>query len=433
MPPKLNSSSSISKAGLSNTIIIQCQDKNSHFRMAFHDWREHCSLVIEVESTFGLSQIYKVFNALQTWRQARGSKTMSHSSTTFFSQIPSSEAKAQGTSDYSLAHDRTVSHNHMAELYRRIGQGFCGTVWSDPTGLTDTLAMKREDGGPGRSLYNDYLMHQAALQSLLARPSKIFIPSCHQYISPGHQAWWCENLPRFPPEFQIPCNTLLTDRIPPFSKIVRDTLIDLYCPEALKTSIRSSLPDEDCLIRPYLGRRRRAGMTQSRFKAFSLRNSPLHVDQMEELGLDGALYAQVMAETLAVLYWEARIDANDVEFVLAPAPVSRDHSVSSEEALDRDTVIKSCFLGEHVVWILDFDCCRTMSLNERGVEQAVAAFWRNDPYYPRPRSGNVKDESLWTVFRETFLDTSGAILRPESPEASLPTLWIDLVEQRGKL
>ena len=293
--------------------------------------------------------------------------------------------------------------------------------------------MKREDGGPGRSLHNDYLMHQAALQSLRTRPFKIFIPSCHQYISPGHEAWWSENLPRFPPEFQIPCNTLLTDRIPPFSKTVRDTLIDLYCPEALKISIRSSLPDEDCLVRPYLGGRRHAGMTRSRFKAFSLRNFPLHVDQMEELGLDGVVYAKVMAETLAVLYWEAHIDANDVEFVLAPAPPGKDHSASSEGALIHDAVIKSHCLGEHVVWILDFDCCRSMALDGKGVEQAVAAFWRNDPYYPRPRSGNVKDESLWTVFKETFLETSGAILRPGSPGVGLPTLWMDLVEQRGKL
>lgn len=189
----------------------------------------------------------------------------------------------------------------MAEVFRRIGQGFCGTVWADATGSTGAHAMKREDGGPGRSLYNDYLMHQTVFQNLGFSLSTAYVPGCYQYVSSDHQAWWDEHLPKFPKKFQISCNVLVTERIPPFPKAVRNNLIDLYCPESLKSSIRSSEPDQDCLIRPYLGRRRHF-QPQSRFKAFSLRNHPLHLDQIESLGLDGALYAQIMAETLAILY-----------------------------------------------------------------------------------------------------------------------------------
>ena len=192
-------------------------------------------------------------------------------------------------------------HTNIAESYRRIGQGFCGTVWADPTVPTGTRAMKREDGGPGRSLYNNYLMHQAVFQSLYSSSSTAYVPGCYQYISSDHQAWWDEHLSRFPKKFQISCNVLVTDRITPFPKAVRNTLIDLYCPEPLKPSIRSSEPDQDCLIRPYLGRRRHF-QPQSRFKAFSLRKHPLYLDQIEGLGLDGALYAQIITETLATLY-----------------------------------------------------------------------------------------------------------------------------------
>lgn len=42
---------------------------------------------------------------------------------------------------------------------------------------------------------------------------------------------------------------------------------------------------------------------------------------MEELGIpdqDMRGYAEVMAETLAIMHWVVRVDANDVEFVLAP-------------------------------------------------------------------------------------------------------------------
>lgn len=234
---------------------------------------------------------------------------------------------------------------------------------------------------------------------------------------------------KVPKGLQIPCNTLLTDRIQQFPEFVQNTIIDMYCPESLKSSIRLSEPDRDSLIRPYLGRRRCFGV-QSRFKAFSLRNYPLHVDRIEDLSLDEFLYARIIAKTLAVLYWKAHIDANDVEFVLAPPP-SSDRAVPTNEALAPQSIISSDTLGEHVVWMLDFDCCRRMPLDEKGVEQAVEAFYRNDPFYPRPRQGNSKDQALWTFFKDRFLEASEAILEHGSPEACLPALWIELVLGRA--
>ena len=64
-----------------------------------------------------------------------------------------------------------------------------------------------------------------------------------------------------------------------------------------------------------------------RFQAFSLRNYPLHLDQMEELAIPFdhlESYARAMAETLAVMHWGAGMDGNDVEFVLGSHPASRD-------------------------------------------------------------------------------------------------------------
>lgn len=52
-----------------------------------------------------------------------------------------------------------------------------------------------------------------------------------------------------------------------------------------------------------------------------MRNLPLHLDQMEEVGLfqhDMSLYARIMAEALALLHWIGKVDGNDIEFVLAP-------------------------------------------------------------------------------------------------------------------
>jgi len=345
----------------------------------------------------------------------------------------------------------------MTPQLRRIGQGFCGTVWAAPISDDDddstqpAQAIKREDGGPGRSLLNDFTMHQTILTALSPSTSAIRVPSCHAYIRSDNQAWWSTHLSRFPEQYQTACNALITQRIPPLPEHARNNLIDAYCPAALQSSILSSEADRDCLVRPYLGRRRHR-VRQSRFQAFSLRNFPLHADQIEELGLDGNLYAGIMAETLAELYWRAHIDANDVEFVLAPPappqspPKVSNNNTNKEEttgiikkatptnttaATDSDpTIIESEVLGRHCVWILDFDCCRIMSMTESGVEQAVMAFWRNDPFCPRPGREEIKDQELWDTFKERFLEVSEEMVANDGPESQLPALWVKLVEQR---
>ena len=306
-------------------------------------------------------------------------------------------------------------------MYRRIGQGFCGSVWSPPTDPESTLAIKREDGGLARSVHNDYIMHRRIL-STLAPSCTIRITACQEYISAEEASWWSPRILRFPKEFQVPCNALVTERIPPFPLAVREKLIDLYCSPSLKPSIKTSEPNTDCLIRPYIGQGRRSASHPLRPRAFSLGNYPLHMDQIEELGLDSMLLARTMAETLASIYWLAHIDANDIEFVLAPLPSDPNPSKHT---------ISSRTLGDHALWILDFDSCKDMSFDETGVTQAVEAFFRNDPFFPRPGRDDVRDQELWQEFKMRFLEASRAIIKPGSLEARLPSLWADMVEKRG--
>lgn len=169
---------------------------------------------------------------------------------------------------------------------------------------------------------------------------------------------------------------------------------------------------------------------QSRFNAFSLRNYSLHIDQIKELGQPCDLYARIMAETLALLYWKAQVDANDVVFVLAPPRTH--HSMNPKADGAHPSIINSHILGDYAVWILNFDCCRDMSLDEAGVEQAAAAFCRNDPYYPRPKPDDPEIQEPWEKFKKWFLEEREAILGTESPEARLPALWVGMVERRGR-
>ena len=62
------------------------------------------------------------------------------------------------------------------------------------------------------------------------------------------------------------------------------------------------------------------------------------------------------------------MDANDVEFVLALPRES--HVIQSEGHSTYPITIKSQILREHIVWILDFDCCKHMPLDGIGAEPA---------------------------------------------------------------
>lgn len=280
---------------------------------------------------------------------------------------------------------------------QNIGRGACGTVWACETGP----AYKREDGNPARFLRNDFEIHKRVLEArktlMELRKSnqiQIQIPSCHKFIDGEDKEWWAANRERFPyAQGYVSCNMVEVERIPSFEESTRKLLIRKFCARGLRRKINQNEPDRDCLVRPYLGRRRihtRDSETLSQFKAFSLRNYPLHEDQMEELGIpveDRRRYAQIMAETLALMHWIAGVDANDIEFVLAPCTDNENGQIEN-------------VLGTHSVWMLDFDLCRDMTKDEDGIGKAVKAFWRNDPFYPRP--GNP----LWDTFREQYKRTS---------------------------
>ena len=108
------------------------------------------------------------------------------------------------------------------------------------------------------------------------------------------------------------------ERIFPLPKPTRDALIDLYCPGIGREAAGTNAANKDCLLRPLLGRKRQS--SGSRLNIFSLRNFKLHLDQIQEIGLDARELAYAMADAMAVLHWHTKIDAMDVEFVLGSSP-----------------------------------------------------------------------------------------------------------------
>ena len=309
----------------------------------------------------------------------------------------------------------------------RIGYGSCGTVWADSSRYTDidqcpsALVLKRGDGLPDRSLANEALMQKHILSTLQSPSFSSMLQSGHQVNFPAQITFlqptssrWAGILPRLPSDFTA-CQALISERIMPLSRSSRSLIVEKFWngPENMRDSIVDDKRNEPCLLRPYLGRRRTqaagSGGTErkSMLKSISLRNYPLHADQIEALGLPSGEYASAMADALAFLLWEAEIDACDVEFVLA-----RPRSATDKQEYPRfgTSLFTSGALEPHALWVLDFDCCQKLSMDTAGVQRAAERFWRNDPYYPTPDVKCQEDALLWETFKNRFLATSAKIM-----------------------
>ncbi|KAM0260048.1 hypothetical protein ACHAQJ_002972 [Trichoderma viride] len=296
--------------------------------------------------------------------------------------------------------------------------------------------MKREDGSTGRSISHEYRVHQKITRaSIRSNFTSFAIPQSVGFLSTKNNAAWSVILPRLPSDYTA-CNAIISEKIIPVKASARRLLVQKFRPDINIEEIMRSQSNEHCLIRPYLGRRRyhqseieaSTGESRRRLRALSLRNYPLHMDQMEQLGIDPSGYAVAMADALAFLHWVAKVDGNDVEFVLAQPRCQSDTSSSTRA---RDICYNNtAIFGPHVVWILDFDLCREISLDEEGVDQANNAFWGNDPFLPRPGSNNLADQRLWTIFQGRYIESSAATLH-EEPDCikRLPGLFIEQIKR----
>ncbi|PTB71595.1 hypothetical protein M440DRAFT_1386262 [Trichoderma longibrachiatum ATCC 18648] len=322
--------------------------------------------------------------------------------------------------------EELISSTALTQL-ERIGQGRCGTVWavrcSSACDNHTHLAMKREDGSTGRSISHEYRVYQKVTRAFLQSDFTTFaIPRSVGFLDAEDDAAWSLILPRLPPDYAA-CNAIISEKILPVEASARRLLVQKFRPDVDAEEIMRSQSNEHCLVRPYLGRRRY-------HQTLSLRNYRLHMDQMEQLGIDPRGYAVAMADALAFLHWVAHVDGNDVEFVLGQPRCRPDTSSPSTRIQGICSDTNTAILGSHVVWILDFDLCRDMALDKEGVDQANRAFWGNDPYFPRPGSRNLADQTLWTIFQDRYMASSAAALHKE-PDCikRLPGLFIERVKR----
>lgn len=307
-------------------------------------------------------------------------------------------------------------------LFPQIGKGQCGTIYA----LKGTTMVIKLPNATQKvdELFRDCQFHAlisttfSSLPDTLSTLYNINVPKMGLWVDPAASHFWQLYNSKFPNTdvITVPNYGLVSERILPVPLPVRSALVDALFPKESKPCKEAFLAkpeNRDCLIRLYLGRR-----SESRppLDNTHLRNFPLHIDEMEHLGLDTSSYAQTMAQTLAILHWKVGIDANDVEFVLGRAPqIKLDSTISQLQSATKDTASglwKTDFGGQGVsMWLLDFNQCATFTKDEAGLKKLVDGFWWNDPYYPRP--GNAP----WEVFCERYLGVSREFEGSGWPEA----------------
>ena len=333
-------------------------------------------------------------------------------------------------------------HALSSPCLRGIGWGSCGKIYLQLG--TNHVFKKAINGNIILSdecrLWNDLIMHKKIEEvidshNVSSDTIPVLVPRVYRYISKADE-WWKTHDHLFPPEDRTPENLLISEHIPPIHAIGRNALMDYFCPEKLRPGAKLQDSNKDCLIRLYLGKRR-DHITRLRPGAktyFGIRNFPLCLDQMEDIGLDIMAFASVMAETLALLHWEAEVDAADIEFVLGGGPCLTHKPLPRFDQLRHlaaDTSTDTTGSGTDGpvtrMWLLDFNQCQTIPMNEIGVDQAVKRFLDNDPYYPRPSTESV-DERLWLHFQQRYIAASRQILNG-SRHSDLPFLFIEKLKR----
>ncbi|KAK0652369.1 zinc finger protein-domain-containing protein [Cercophora newfieldiana] len=312
--------------------------------------------------------------------------------------------------------ETTNASNSEHPPFRKIGAGACGIVLARPGPYQPAVKLSK---APNLTeLHDDYVAHTAIAKASRDRYIGVNLPKCHLYI-PDSEEWFPEQNPDLfevaKPICNLPTHTLITERIPALPAAVRERLIEKYCAPKGVDGAKSDPANEDCLVRVYLGSMN--GRSETQF--FSLRNFKLHLNQMIELGLDVGDISRRIGATLANIHWGARQDGRDIEFVLGGARISRPSTVLQEEGSGAES------RGPPELWVLDFNQVRPITLDDKGVAQAVDALRINDPYYPKPLRESAAERDVWEAFVTAYLHASQAILRGQGDGIqALPRMFI---------
>ena len=108
------------------------------------------------------------------------------------------------------------------------------------TGTREDKVLKRAHTPHDFQLWNDYEMHLLVLAHVpsvaLYEGLSLHVPKVHHFLTRDSVGWWDTNLSRWKtPVLREPNHLLEMDRIFSLPKVVRDILIDEFCPAPKST------------------------------------------------------------------------------------------------------------------------------------------------------------------------------------------------------
>lgn len=132
----------------------------------------------------------------------------------------------------------------------------------------------------------------------------------------------------------------------------------------------------------------------------------------------------------------------DIEFALGSTPLDRnaarrvvplkdiEHLPPGSSTYEHTTNVDQDYKKRTIsLWLLDFDACSTITMDDVGVRRAVDAFLQTDHYYPRPHSRDNHANNLWIVFSQRYIATSRKISAGTAWQ-SLPAKFIQGIMNR---
>ncbi|KAK1993744.1 hypothetical protein LX36DRAFT_693545 [Colletotrichum falcatum] len=305
-----------------------------------------------------------------------------------------------------------------------IGEGFCAIIYDLPSsGRVIKAARPQKD----TELWNDFVAHYKIWETTQSSTSFCVPRPSYFVLSPDIPVWMSKYRREINQQtgFKLEHNAiLLMERIMPLPRVIRQALVDVFCPPSQKADAASNPPN------------------QRTEDSFTLRNFELTLDKMDILGINPLQFVRPMAEALAIMHWMANRDAYDVEFVLGSSPEDRitaaelnaidlkGHMITTWNRTPGGVTNLNFLLRTVNVWVLDFNQCQRLVPTPRGIEAAVKAFWENDRYFPRPNEDLSSIEGkLWQEFKSVYLEKSHECL---DSSATLPSDFILKVEEEAK-
>ena len=209
-------------------------------------------------------------------------------------------------------------------------------------------------------------------------------------------------------------------------------MIDEFCLIPKGAQAEEDPKNRDCLVRVLLGRRR--PFTPTYNEGFLLRKFEVDLQIVDDLELEKEHHAKSMAVALAVMHGNCETDAADVEFVLGTSP--QEVAMTWGEVIEQQPRTESTafinFKQRAVhLWMLDFNQCDQVAMDNNGVNKAVAAFWQNDPYFPRPQPIGNHNGPLWQVFKQAYLEQSENCKSEIARKRGLPEMFIRELEKEA--